>query len=350
MIAIRRAAEPKELADERHWRLPKQQILRQRGSSAPEISGYDPQSVKNALYHSQLGLCAFCGERIRLSGMQVEHFRPKGAVDGRLLPRSVAKPRPGYWWLAWTWENLLFSCSTCNTIFKKSYFPIHGSPLHLLDFDLRNEDALLIDPSRTDPMQAITWYPLRWLTFQHRPIPEIIRHLRWKPQAKTLQGKKTIEFLNFRGDLTRHVSDHIRGTVWKSIEASYHYMKGGEEAKARRAWRAIQSDLFGFNKPFQAATYDAISLLFPQAITHLGLQRPGAVLAPWRTPVPLPPAPLGLPDTLWLRILACRSNDSASEKQAILNDLRVHRSILTKTELQTHFPILATATLLAQLP
>ena len=42
--------------------------------------------------------------------MAVEHYRPKGEVlEGNL------RLRPGYYWLAATWDNLLPSCTDCNS-------------------------------------------------------------------------------------------------------------------------------------------------------------------------------------------------------------------------------------------
>ncbi|MEF9674035.1 hypothetical protein QNM99_25505 [Pseudomonas sp. PCH446] len=39
--------------------------------------------------------------------MDVEHYRPKGAV-------SEDASHPGYWWVAMDWDNLLPSCIDCN--------------------------------------------------------------------------------------------------------------------------------------------------------------------------------------------------------------------------------------------
>ena len=60
-------------------------------------SRYKHKDIKDALkkiYHRK---CAFCEQRIEQ--FDVEHFRPKSI----------------YYWLAFSWDNLLFACSTCNT-------------------------------------------------------------------------------------------------------------------------------------------------------------------------------------------------------------------------------------------
>ncbi len=69
---------------------------------------YKHKDLKNALHELFHGKCAYCETFYSATQpMDVEHFRPKGAVaedDGH----------PGYWWLAMKWDNLLPSCIDCN--------------------------------------------------------------------------------------------------------------------------------------------------------------------------------------------------------------------------------------------
>lgn len=69
---------------------------------------YKLTSVKDALEKMFHGKCAYC-EAFYASTqpLDVEHFRPKGAVV------DVADHR-GYWWIAMDWQNLLPSCIDCN--------------------------------------------------------------------------------------------------------------------------------------------------------------------------------------------------------------------------------------------
>ncbi len=84
---------------------------------------YAAPDVKQTLKDMQHGKCCFCESKItHIAYGDVEHFRPKKAVlqDGQL-------ERPGYYWLAYTWENLLFSCELCNRREKGAWFRISGS-------------------------------------------------------------------------------------------------------------------------------------------------------------------------------------------------------------------------------
>lgn len=71
---------------------------------------YRDKSVKdklNDLFHKK---CAYCEAQIRGYPFPVEHFRPKGAVVHETELR-----KPGYYWLAAEWDNLLPSCVDCNS-------------------------------------------------------------------------------------------------------------------------------------------------------------------------------------------------------------------------------------------
>lgn len=104
--------------------------------------------------------CAFCESKRHKP--QVEHFRPKKRVTGDA-------PNPlGYYWLCYSWTNLLPTCKDCNEA-KLNKFPINQlhnrvySPTFLLDqqLDLNSliyhnsplidEEPLLIHPEYANP-------------------------------------------------------------------------------------------------------------------------------------------------------------------------------------------------------
>jgi uncharacterized protein (TIGR02646 family) len=118
---------------------------------------YADQSVKETLVARQHSKCAFCEAKpLHVSDGDVEHFRPKAAVR-----QSDAEPleRPGYYWLAYAWENLLFACERCNRRHKKNLFPLiapaHRATSHRAP--IADEMPVFIDPSMEDPEQYITY-------------------------------------------------------------------------------------------------------------------------------------------------------------------------------------------------
>ena len=74
---------------------------------------YKRDEVKAALHQLFHGKCAYCETfYAAVHPMDVEHFRPKGAV-------AEDEAHPGYWWLAMKWDNLLPSCIDCNRMRKQ---------------------------------------------------------------------------------------------------------------------------------------------------------------------------------------------------------------------------------------
>lgn len=146
-------------------------ILRERGQRTTEAnqqafmngertfkfdsSIYGAKSVKNALIKAQQGKCAFCESQVRhIAHGDVEHYRPKGGVRQNDADRLE---QPGYFWLAYGWENLFFACQLCNQSFKKNRFPLADPTRRArshLD-DLAAEQPMLIHPADEEPSTLI---------------------------------------------------------------------------------------------------------------------------------------------------------------------------------------------------
>jgi uncharacterized protein (TIGR02646 family) len=146
-------------------------ILRERGQRTTEAnqqafmngertfefdsSIYGAKSVKNALIRAQQGKCAFCESQVRhIAHGDVEHYRPKGGVR-----QSETDPldQPGYFWLAYGWENLFFACQLCNQSFKKNLFPLVDPTRRARSHvdDLAAEQPMLIHPADEEPSAFI---------------------------------------------------------------------------------------------------------------------------------------------------------------------------------------------------
>ncbi len=128
---------------------------------------YKHQTVKDALTELFHGKCAYCESvYAKVQPMDVEHFRPKG---GYMWKGKLKKP--GYWWLAADWHNLLPSCIDCNrkrkqqnlegateTMGKASSFPIdgEGQPADKEGGEAQ-EVRLLLDPCRDRPEELLSF-------------------------------------------------------------------------------------------------------------------------------------------------------------------------------------------------
>jgi len=142
------------------------------------FSQYRGPDVKLALRQLSGGNCAYCESKIGAVGArEVEHYRPKGGITN-------LAGHPGYWWLAYQWDNLLPTCRDCNkslrqhivtpgmnkaevldlqgkraaTSFgKANQFEIRGQRAVGSGCNLELEDPLLIDPCRNDPRIHVKW-------------------------------------------------------------------------------------------------------------------------------------------------------------------------------------------------
>jgi uncharacterized protein (TIGR02646 family) len=129
-------------------------------SGAKDFNGfasaiYAAKDVKDTLLNAQHGKCAFCESFVRhISYGDVEHFRPKSGYRQR--PTDELK-RPGYYWLAYAWANLFFSCQLCNQQFKRNLFPLKDGRRRARSHthDLSKEVPLIVDPSRLEPANFI---------------------------------------------------------------------------------------------------------------------------------------------------------------------------------------------------
>lgn len=119
---------------------------------------YNGDGVKSQLLSDQHDKCAFCESKRGRDFGAVEHYRPKGGwnLPGE-SPRDLHKP--GYYWLAYAWENMLYSCSVCNTCYKKNLFPLQEENTRDIEHrDISHEEPLIINPYEEDPTQYLVFH------------------------------------------------------------------------------------------------------------------------------------------------------------------------------------------------
>ncbi|MDX8522065.1 hypothetical protein [Mesorhizobium dulcispinae] len=112
-----------------------------------ETNIYGHQSVKAVLRTAQLKKCCFCeGIFEAHAAADVEHYRPK-----KYSQQAVKRPRvyPGYYWLAYSWDNLFYCCQVCNRSHKKNFFPLRNPNARARNHleDIAAEEPLLLNPS-----------------------------------------------------------------------------------------------------------------------------------------------------------------------------------------------------------
>ena len=112
-------------------------------------SRYKQSDTKTALKDIYKNKCAFCEQKVEQS--HVEHYRPKNT----------------YYWLTYSWDNLLLACSTCN-IHKGVHFDLLGTKstfqstsenLRTINVSIDEYDKVelpkMVNPETTDPYGKI---------------------------------------------------------------------------------------------------------------------------------------------------------------------------------------------------
>jgi uncharacterized protein (TIGR02646 family) len=118
---------------------------------------YGHPDLKAQLKLAQHGKCCFCEAKVaHICPGDVEHFRPK---RGYLQAAGEEMQKPGYYWLTYNWDNLLFCCEQCNRRDKANYFPIAApaSRAKKAADDLAAEQAIFIHPVSENPADFITF-------------------------------------------------------------------------------------------------------------------------------------------------------------------------------------------------
>lgn len=216
--------------------------------------------------------CAYCESPLEETDWNVEHFRPKGRV-------AENRTHPGYYWLAYAWENLLPSCIPCNqrrrdkpvwggltvgrTGGKADQFPLEAertrvynpprktSTSRALVEHVRSERSLLIDPCWDTP----SWY----ISFD--PSGQIFA------VDDCQYGDCTINVFNLeRRRLRRKREVKVRECV-EALD-----IIGGLKASGRKADAAKMSSWYKRNLAGNGVAYSAIALAVYKSPSRFGVQ------------------------------------------------------------------------------
>lgn len=264
MIRITRPPEPAALESERETAL--NELRNKIDKLAPDtkLKREDfPTIYKDYaedLWRSQHRKCCYCELAIRLKGHDVEHYRPASR----------------YWWLTYTWNNLLFACQNCNRWAKNDSFPLmdEGARLTPENPAPGDETPLILDPSNPsspDPVDSIQF---------------VLRKGQWRPTARdnSAYGAMTIVELDLdANDLLELYNEHVeelKEELKPLSEAlsTQTFGSGHQDSWDRLVRRRLQPP-----QPFTALTYDALDHFFPAAIRsqyNLALPKPPYSRAP----------------------------------------------------------------------
>ena len=252
MILIRRGDEEPTLPAVRTAELERVEALL---TTKPKLKATDFGSeyacARTLLRARQHKKCCYCEKFVETKHEPVEHVRPKTAAR-----RSETQMDPGYWWLAWTWENLLFCCTRCNTL-KSTWYPLQaGQPLQPQEHPPGRERPGLLDPS-VDADDPIAHIQFRYITGRWIPTPrsgsrrgyETIRRIQ-------LDRSDLLELYQGMADLCNDGIDRIRSAMT------------GNSPDRHAVWRDVLRRWLQPAKLLAGLYYDVFDDAFPRIVRH----------------------------------------------------------------------------------
>lgn len=199
-------------------------------------------TIKDVLFMMHCEKCCYCErKRTRQREMDVEHYRPKARVD-----REV--DHQGYWWLAYDWNNYLWSCKSCNQGYKKDEFPLlpGGVRAEKEGHDLSLEKPCLINPRFEEPSEYLAYYKRklggRWFV-RVITLPHLIG-------AKKQRGEETIRILGLNrndlgDDLVSERGEYLTADFEQlayGLKRAEHQAENTEDLESRREYRRMISN------------------------------------------------------------------------------------------------------------
>lgn len=218
--------------------------------SASDIDSdlYNGADVKERLIRDHHSKCVYCECRLNGDYGHIEHFRPKG---GYSIPPDRKLHKPGYYWLAYAWENLLLSCSKCNTSYKANHFALADESVRdIPNRNIAGEMPMLINPSIEDPALYIEFH-------EHMAASKIV------DGEESPRGKYTIDLLqlNHRTDLVKNRRDvWEKFNRWEKVRIVAMALIDRETDVARGKELLAIADLEMANMADNAAEYSAMFL------------------------------------------------------------------------------------------
>lgn len=137
-----KAVRPASLTDEQRQEAFEENAAGKHYKSDDKYKTKEVQSALNEVYNKK---CAYCEKQLTDAPKNIDHYRPKIA-DSR---RKNCDASHSYFWLAFSWDNLLLACTACNAS-KGSCFDIKGERAHFAGYQNKTLEELQDTISQLD--------------------------------------------------------------------------------------------------------------------------------------------------------------------------------------------------------
>lgn len=190
-----------------------------RTEKAPDIPYKDQQIWRDLrswlfknVFHDK---CAYCETKVIRDTGDAEHYRPKGKVTFSkeviqhskvpmiTAPNDKIIKHPGYFWLAFCWENLLPSCKCCNAINGKgTQFPSRANSYIFLE-KLSSKQLVSLKVKPIESPNWPGWYYLGSVDLDIREEPLLLHPYFDEPAMYLFFGEGGLVFPRLGGDIKK---------------------------------------------------------------------------------------------------------------------------------------------------
>lgn len=279
------AAKARVIGEWEDWKLKRDEWKKTKEGDAPVFKpafeddvwkGFRDWLKKNVFNNK----CAYCESKITGYPGDTEHFRPKGRVrvvleDGTSKIVQIVDEdgeemtHPGYFWLAYHWQNLLPSCEYCNTAGGKlDFFPVQKSHVAVKRLKVAEIDALL--DKRTRSMKAADTFYLepsdldkfegRLLLHPYYDKPEDHIYFQVDGEAdvwdKSKQGDKSIKVYDLNETSKRTARNQEQNDARKRYTSVLAVTDDDDRAELENAAQKFMNEYYRGTRPYAAAVFD----------------------------------------------------------------------------------------------
>jgi 5-methylcytosine-specific restriction endonuclease McrA len=238
-----------------------------------EFKVYGDELLRGALNQHYRYKCAYCETFFGAAQpVAVEHYRPKGEII-----EGDKRVKPGYYWLAATWDNLLPSCTDCNSRRtqtadngtarvrgKGNYFPLaKGTRRATRPGAEKNETPLLLHPEKDEPERHLEFLvaPDRLGVIR----PTLIHGAPSEKGALSIEiyALDRPQLVDFRRTMAKRMVSHLRNT---RLTLRQHRADPAD-ADARRSYEENMADLremIAHGQPYLAMMRAILRAEFPE--------------------------------------------------------------------------------------
>jgi len=184
-------------------------------------SRYKNEDVKTGLeqiYHKK---CAYCEKDVGDSFYHIEHYRPKTV----------------YYWLAYSWDNLLLCCDKCN-VYKKIHFKIDGEKASYAPEDLTHIHNLGIRCRETEKPKLI-----------HPEQEDVEDRLQFDKSGKICSDDERVKYTIRICQIDRPSANERRKTILDNLKRKFQSrMREYQIRKDQQSFCAVKEILFDFRE------------------------------------------------------------------------------------------------------